>query len=90
VLAVGVAFLSRPAWRRWPDRPVALTPPPPPFVRLPPLRLRGRLGGAAPDFRFLEQYASLLNLSAVEAAAAVSRPWLWGAVTLALIVIVTR
>jgi hypothetical protein len=36
------------------------------------------------------QYGSLVTQSALERAAAASQPWLWGAITVVLIVIVTR
>jgi hypothetical protein len=36
------------------------------------------------------QYGSLVTQSALERAAAAGQPWLWGAITVVLIVIVTR
>jgi hypothetical protein len=89
LIGLALALLSRPAWRRWPALPIALRPPPPPLLRVPSLRLFDRLGSGA-GFRLPEQYRSLLDPSALEAAAASSRPWLWGAITLILIVAVTR
>jgi formate hydrogenlyase subunit 3/multisubunit Na+/H+ antiporter MnhD subunit len=90
LLAAVAAFLSRSEWRRWATRPAALRPPPPPFLRLPAARVpRGR-AGAASGLRLPAQYRSLMDLSALEAAVAASRPWLWGAITLALIIAVTR
>jgi hypothetical protein len=90
LLAALVALLSRPAWRRWPGRPAALRPPPPPFFRLPAVRLARGRAGAPSGLRLPDQYRSLMDPSALEAAVTGSRPWLWGAITLALIIAVTR
>jgi len=90
LLAALVTFLSRPAWRLWPGRPAALRPPPPPFFRLPAVRLARGRARAPSSLRLPDQYRSLMDPSALEAAVAGSRPWLWGAITLALIIAVTR
>jgi formate hydrogenlyase subunit 3/multisubunit Na+/H+ antiporter MnhD subunit len=90
LLAAGAALVSRSVWARWPARPVALKPPPPPFLALPTSRLGARLTGAGRGLRLPEQYRSLVNPAALEAAAATGRPWLWGAITMALIIAVTR
>jgi formate hydrogenlyase subunit 3/multisubunit Na+/H+ antiporter MnhD subunit len=90
LLAVAVAVLSRPAWIRWAARPVAVMPAPAPLVRLPAWPLRRRAKRAAGGVQLPANYRDLLRPSTLEAAAAASPPWVWGAITLALIVIVTR
>jgi formate hydrogenlyase subunit 3/multisubunit Na+/H+ antiporter MnhD subunit len=90
LLAAGAALVSRSAWARWPARPVALKPPPPPVLVLPASGLGARLTDVGRGLRLPEQYRSLVNPAALEAAAATGRPWLWGAVTMALIIAVTR
>jgi len=90
VLAAVVALASRPAWSRWPARPLALRPPPPPFLPLPPSPFGWRRPSRPPALRLPAQYGGFVNLSTLESAAAAGRPWVWGAITLALIVIVTR
>jgi hypothetical protein len=89
LLAVGAALVSRSVWSRWPARPVALEPPPP-FLALPTSRLEAHRSGLGRGLHLPEQYRSLVNPAALEAAAATGRPWFWGAVTLALIIAVTR
>ena len=89
-LAAVAAFLSRRLWRRWPRLPVRLAEPPPPFFALPLGGAADRLADLLRRLRPPEQYRSLVQPSGLEAAMASGRPWLWAAVTAALIVAVTR
>jgi formate hydrogenlyase subunit 3/multisubunit Na+/H+ antiporter MnhD subunit len=90
LLAAAAVLVSRSVWAGWRARPIVPKPPPPPFVALPTSGLEARLMDAGRGLRLPEQYRSLVNPAALEAAAATGRPWLWGAVTVALIIAVTR
>jgi hypothetical protein len=90
ILAGAAALLSRRLWSRWPAQAPAADPAPPPplLVTLPDPGVR--LGARLLRPRLPAQYRSLLDLAGVERAAAAGQAWFWGAVTLALIIAVTR
>lgn len=90
LLAVAVALVSLPAWRRWAARPLPVPAESPPLLPLTVPRMGRRRLPRAPQIRLPEAYGAYLRPAALEAAAASSRPWLWGAVTVALILAVTR
>jgi hypothetical protein len=90
MLAGAAALLSRRVWSRWPAQAPAGAPAPPPplLVTVPDPGVK--LGSRLLRLRLPAQYRSLLDLAGVERAAAAGRAWFWGAVTLALIIAVTR
>jgi hypothetical protein len=90
LLAGAAAVLSRRVWSRWPAQAPAGHPPPAPLLPALPASGGARLGTGLRRLRLPEQYRSLLDLPSVERAAAAGHAWFWGAVTLALIIAVTR
>ena len=92
LLALGAiaALLSRARWTGWQRLSLPERGPGEPFLDLPLAGVSGRLAGMVAALRLPSQYRSLLSPAALEAAMASSRLWLWAAVTVALVVAVTR
>jgi hypothetical protein len=90
LLAAAAALLSRQVWSRWLAQAAAGHPPPAPLLPALPAPRGARLGAGLLRLRLPAQYRNLLDLASVERAAAAGHAWFWGAVTLALIVAVTR
>jgi hypothetical protein len=90
LLAIGAAFWSRRAWSRWPSPAVSSEGPPRPLLEAPFGQLGARLRARWTGLRVPGHLRSVLDLASLERAASSGRPLLWGAVTLVLIVAVTR
>ena len=89
ILVLVAALLTRSTWSRELLRTVGAEQPPPLF-ELPAFRPIGRLALRLKALALPGQYRSLLDPRALEAAATSGRPWFWAAVTLVLVVAVTR